>query len=136
MCQLVLDMVAGGSTALPLRHSSSLVSVIPGTQLHIAHALRLHSNLTTVVRTSAAPEALLAAEEKMWVLFSAGRKAPKTGESSELSVSVQHFSPPDLRLLFWQRVISGVNPAERILLSQWLGGDTSGSGHNLPSHNV
>lgn len=61
-------------------------------------------------------------------------KPPKTGESTELNISVQHFSPPDLMLFFWQRVLSGVNPAERICLSWWLGGDTSGSGHSLPAH--
>lgn len=138
----VLDIMAGESTALSVRHQSAKHKPAAwfqwflGTQLHIAPALHpvlsVGSSLTTVgtlLQKLQHQRLCWQLRIHVWVLFCAGRKAPKTGESTELNVSVQHFSPPDLTMLSWQRVKSGVNPVERIFLQWWLGGDTSGSAH-------
>lgn len=58
----------------------------------------------------------------MGVSFTAGREDPKylgrqAVYSAEFSVRVQHSSPSELKLFFWQGVASGVNPFERRLLS-------------------
>lgn len=46
-------------------------------------------------------------------IFERAGRIPRT----ELSVRVQHTSASDLKLFFWLRVVSGVNPFERRLLS-------------------